>query len=161
VACIAVAVLFIAPLAWSSIPLTTVSAQDSTDAGLAGLAGFLLSHGDNKTYLAAVPFNGHMAGTLIIDTGRPVMALGGFLGTDQILTVNKLPGLIHNGTVQYIVGPSGNSSSSLSGEEGSGGNDALFSWVSGHCTEVPASAWNKDGDVLLRQYALYDCAGAA
>jgi len=160
VACIAVAILFIAPVAWSSVPLMNGSAQDSTDTGLAGLAGFLLSHGDNRTYLAAVPFNGHMAGTLIVDTGKPVMALGGFLGTDQIITARKMQGMIHNGTVQYIIGSSRNLHGTLSTAGDTGGNDAILSWVSGHCTEVPASAWNENGDSLLRQYALYDCAGA-
>ncbi|MGB7787882.1 ArnT family glycosyltransferase [Methanoregula sp.] len=160
VACIAVAILFIAPVAWSSVPLMNGPAQDSTDTGLAGLAGFLLSHGDNRTYLAAVPFNGHMAGTLIVDTGKPVMALGGFLGTDQIITAGKMQGMIHNGTVQYIIGPSRNLHGTLSTAGDTGGNDAILSWVSGHCTEVPASAWNENGNSLLRQYALYDCAGA-
>ena len=77
VACIAVAVLFVAPVVWSCDPLMSGSAQDHTDPAL---IAFLLSHDDNKTYLAAVPFNGAMVGSLILDTGKPVMALGGFSG---------------------------------------------------------------------------------
>jgi 4-amino-4-deoxy-L-arabinose transferase-like glycosyltransferase len=155
--CIAVAVLFVAPVVWS-IPLA--SAQDSTDPALAGFAGFLSSHENNKTYLAAVPFNGYMAGTLILDTGKPVMALGGFSGMDQILNVEKLPRLIHNGTVEYILIPK-NLSRSGNNAEDTSGNNAVFLWVSDHCTEVPVSAWNERGEIQLRQYALYDCAGAA
>jgi 4-amino-4-deoxy-L-arabinose transferase-like glycosyltransferase len=161
VACIAVAILFIAPVAWSSVPLMNGQAQDSVDTDLAPLASFLHSHDNNRTYIAAVPFNGHMAGTLIIDTGKPVMELGGFLGTDQIITAKKMVRMIHNGTVQYIIGPPGNSHSAQSSDEDSSGYDAIFLWVSGHCSEVPASAWNENRDGLLRQYALYDCAGAA
>jgi 4-amino-4-deoxy-L-arabinose transferase-like glycosyltransferase len=161
VASVGVAILFVAPVAWSCVPLMMVSTQNSTDADLAGLATFLLSHEDNKTYLAGVPFDGNMAGTLIIDTGKPVMAIGGFFGTDQILTAGTMPRLIHSGAVQYMLVPYGNLSLSLSKATGIARNNAIFSWVSDHCTEIPPSAWGGNGDSRVREYALYDCAGAA
>jgi len=156
---IAVAVLFVSPAAWSCLPLMKGSVNEDTS--LTGLAAFLRSHEDNKTYIAAVPFNGYNTGTLILDTGKPVMALGGFFGTDQILTVKEMPGLIHNGTVQYIIIPTGTVPFTLGTARGIGGNGAVFSWVSSHCTGVPVSEWNENGEIRLRQYTLYDCAGAA
>ena len=42
------------------------------------------------------------AGRLIIDTGEPVMALGGFSGTDQIVIAYEFAGAtrtVHMGTV--------------------------------------------------------------
>jgi 4-amino-4-deoxy-L-arabinose transferase-like glycosyltransferase len=159
VACIAVAALLVAPAAWSCVPAIMVpsTAADST----AGFVAFLRSHDTNTAYLAAVPFNGYMVGSMILDTGRPVMALGGFSGMDQILSVTKMPELIHNRTVQYVLVPSGTSPPSTNLTESVSGNDAIFSWVADHCTQVPASAWNGNNDPLLRQYALYDCSGAA
>jgi 4-amino-4-deoxy-L-arabinose transferase-like glycosyltransferase len=156
VACIAVVVLFVAPVLWSCAPLMSGSAQDQTDPSL---VSFLLSHDDNKTYLAAVPFNGNMVGSLILDTGKPVMALGGFSGRDQIITVEKMNELIHNGTVEYvIVSPENLSITRMTNSVD--GNAAIFSWVTDHCTEVPASEWSERGDYRLSPYALYDCAGA-
>jgi 4-amino-4-deoxy-L-arabinose transferase-like glycosyltransferase len=156
VACIAVAVLFVAPVVWSCDPFMSGSAQDHTDPAL---IAFLLSHDDNKTYLAAVPFNGAMVGSLILDTGRPVMALGGFSGRDQILPVEKMHELIHNGTVGYVIVPPGNPTITTM-TNSIDGNAAIFSWVTDHCTEVPASEWSERRDYRLSQYALYDCAGA-
>jgi len=157
VAGIAVAVLFVAPVAWSFVPLMTVPAQENTTTNL---TAFLISHDTNKTYLAAVPFNGYIVGSMIIDSGKPVMALGGFTGVEQILTVKKMPELIHNRLVQYIIVPSGTSPPSTNVTESVSGNAAIFSWVRDHCTQVPASAWNGNNDPLLRQYAIYDCSGA-
>src|SRR5208337_2021078 len=72
VACIAVAVLFVAPGVWSCTPLMTGSTQGSADTQL---ADFLLYHASDKTYIAAVPYGWDLGATLIIKTGKPVMAL--------------------------------------------------------------------------------------
>jgi 4-amino-4-deoxy-L-arabinose transferase-like glycosyltransferase len=144
-------------VAWSCIPLTHGPVKEDT---AADLAAFLLSHAGNTTYLAAVPSIYTFAPTLIIDTGKPVMAIGGFFGTDQILTVKEMPELVHHGTVRYFLEIPGNRPLNYRMARGTGENDAIFSWVSDHCTEVPASVWNENGDFLLRQYTLYDCAGA-
>jgi 4-amino-4-deoxy-L-arabinose transferase-like glycosyltransferase len=167
IACIAVAVLFVAPVVWSCAPLTN-SPEPLMRGPLQGQAGthlsaFLVSHAGNYTFLVAVPSGEVIGSTLIVDTGKPVMALGGFFGTDQILTAGKLPGLIRNGTVRYFLIPFSNSSliSLPSGDRNIGGNTAIYTWVTDHCTVIPASEWSGSEDTLLSaQYALYDCAGA-
>jgi 4-amino-4-deoxy-L-arabinose transferase-like glycosyltransferase len=75
------------------------------------------------------------ASTIIIATGKPVMALGGFSGSDQILTVQQLARLVANGTVHYFLIQSGGPGS------GSGSNSALVQWVTTHGTVVPASRY--------------------
>jgi 4-amino-4-deoxy-L-arabinose transferase-like glycosyltransferase len=160
-ACLAMAVLFVAPIAWSCVPLAGGSALNDTDRALAGLAGFLLAHDDNRTFIAAVPFDGYKAGTLMLETGRPVMAMGGFEGADQILSAGEMPGLVHQGTVRYIFVPVNYPRVPDAAGATVRNNLAVFSWVSGHCTEVPAAAWNPNGDPVLGQYALYDCSGGA
>jgi hypothetical protein len=74
---------------------------------------------------------------IIIDTGLPVMALGGFAGSDEILTVDGLKSLIHDGKVRYFL----TSSSTTGGGMGGSSNSEIYSWVSTHCTAVSASEW--------------------
>jgi 4-amino-4-deoxy-L-arabinose transferase-like glycosyltransferase len=71
------------------------------------------------------------ASSIIINTGKAVMALGGFSGNDQILTTAQLARLVANGTVQYFLVQSG----------GMGGNSSLMQWVQAHGTVVPASQY--------------------
>jgi hypothetical protein len=103
----------------------------------AGLAEYLLAHTTHETWILAVPSS--MSGAdLIIETGKPVMSLGGFAGSDQILDVTSLITLIKEGKVRYFL------------TEGSGGfggmnngNSEIFSWIGGHCTAIPAGEYQK------------------
>ena len=103
------------------------------------------------------------ASSIIIATGKPVMALGGFSGSDQILTVQQLARLVANGTVHYFLlqsgGPGGAPSGStlrelpaairaqiekggaFGGFGGRSSNSALVQWVIKHGTVVPASRY--------------------
>jgi 4-amino-4-deoxy-L-arabinose transferase-like glycosyltransferase len=121
------------------------------------LENYLLANTTNETWILAVP-SAMTGANLIIDTGRPVMALGGFSGTDQILNVTSLSALIEEGKVRYF----------LTGGFGGGGggmnagNSQIFSWVSTHCTAVNLSIGNETGVNGAGAVAsLYDCAGAA
>jgi hypothetical protein len=164
VACVAVAALFIAPAAWSCLPFETGSSAENAGGYnatslTAPLAGFLLTHAGNTSFIAAVP-TGSLAGSLSIGTERPVMAFGGYMGTDQILSAGQIPGLIHNGTVRYILVISENRSSDYRGI-GYGENDAIYTWVEGHCEAVPVQEWSESNVYFWRQYGLYDCAGVS
>jgi len=126
------------------------------------LAEYLLSHTTNETWILAVP-SSHQGADLIITTGKPVMCLGGFTGSDQVLNVTSLQKYIHDGKVRFFqTGGEGGGSGSASG------NSALFSWVSAHCTAVSlsegpgsaGSATNQSGTNRAGS-ALYDCLGAA
>lgn len=52
--------------------------------------------------LVAVP-NANVAAPLIIETGLPVMAVGGYLGDDPILTPQALERLVADGRIRYIM----------------------------------------------------------
>jgi 4-amino-4-deoxy-L-arabinose transferase-like glycosyltransferase len=164
VVCVAVAALFLAPAAWSCLPFETGSSVENMGGYNATsltvpLAGFLLSHAGNTTFIAAVP-TASLAGSLNINTGRPVMAFGGYLGTDQIISAGQIPGLIRNRTVRYILVISENRSSDYRGV-GYGENNAIYTWVEGHCAAVPESEWSEKNVYFWRQYGLYDCAGVS
>jgi 4-amino-4-deoxy-L-arabinose transferase-like glycosyltransferase len=100
------------------------------------LEEYLSAHFKNETWAVAVPSSMNGA-QIIIDTGMPVMALGGFAGSDEILTVDGAKSLIHDGKVRYFL----TSSSITGGGMGGSSNSEIYSWVSSHCTAVSASEW--------------------
>jgi hypothetical protein len=91
----------------------------------------------------------HEATTLIIDYGIPVMSLGGFSGTDRILTVEKLKTVMSEGKIRYFLIPS---SSRDSGRVQ--GDSELYSFVRNQSTVIPSTEWS--GDFGYSQYTLYD-----
>ena len=76
------------------------------------------------------------AAPYIIETGKAVMALGGFSGSDQILSVNQLQTLIRDGQVHYFVLSGGG----FGGVGGGSSNSALVSWVESHGTTITVGA---------------------
>jgi 4-amino-4-deoxy-L-arabinose transferase-like glycosyltransferase len=110
------------------------------------LIDYLLDHYDNETFLAAVP-SAMMGSSIILETGKPVMAIGGFSGSDPILTTDRLEKMVEGGEVRYFLttggqdGPSGNSTAGMSGPMG-GGQTEIMSWVKAHGTLVPSEEWS-------------------
>lgn len=47
--------------------------------------------------------NTNSASDIIIQTGETVMSLGGFAGSDQILTLAQFKQLIKNGEIRYVM----------------------------------------------------------
>ncbi len=131
-------------------------------AATSGLANYLLANTTNETWILAVP-SSQSGADLIIETGKPVMAIGGFSGSDRILNLSSLTTLIREGKVRYFL----TSGTGVGGM--SGGNSELFSWVTDHCTAVNLSSGNETsvtpagalGAGVRTTGSLYDCAGAA
>jgi 4-amino-4-deoxy-L-arabinose transferase-like glycosyltransferase len=67
-----------------------------------GLTQYLLNNMGTTRFLVAVP-NAMAATELILTTGKPVMAIGGFLGSDPILTVDSLKKMVAGGEVRYFL----------------------------------------------------------
>ncbi|GFZ34292.1 dolichyl-phosphate-mannose--protein mannosyltransferase [Clostridium zeae] len=68
----------------------------------------------NQKYLLVVS-NANSASDIIISTGEPVMAIGGFLGNDKSITLDQFKQLVAKGEVRYVMAGGmggGNSSSS-------------------------------------------------
>jgi 4-amino-4-deoxy-L-arabinose transferase-like glycosyltransferase len=101
------------------------------------LAEYLVAHTTGETWILAVP-SSHDGADLIIQTGKPVMCLGGFTGSDQFLNVTMLRRYIDEGKVRYfLVSGSGDG-----GGMGGSVNSVLFSWVREHCTAVSSEDWS-------------------
>jgi 4-amino-4-deoxy-L-arabinose transferase-like glycosyltransferase len=110
------------------------------------LAEYLLAHATNETWILAVS-SSHSGADLIIQTGRAVMCLGGFTGSDQVLDVTTLKSYITEGKVRYFLG----SASGGGGGSPAGGNSEIFRWVSQQCAEVPAEDWGgSSSDSVVR-----------
>src|SRR5439155_14532328 len=102
------------------------------------LIRYLEAHQGSARYLVATA-SSMSASSIIIATGKPVMALGGFSGSDQILTTQQLAKLVANGTVHYFLIQSGGGPGAGGG--GASGNSALVQWVTTHGPVVPSSRY--------------------
>lgn len=65
------------------------------------LFAFLQEHAHGETYLLATP-NARLAAPIIIHTGMPVMAMGGFSGEDRFVTPEQLRSMVAAHQVRYI-----------------------------------------------------------
>jgi 4-amino-4-deoxy-L-arabinose transferase-like glycosyltransferase len=83
------------------------------------LSEYLLQHQGSAKYIVAVP-NATMAENIIIDTGKPVIAIGGFSGENPILTLTEFKNLIQSGKVKYFLNGS---------DINYGPNSKIITWV--------------------------------
>jgi hypothetical protein len=127
------------------------------------LINYLEANQGNAKFLVAVPSSQGIADQLIIATNKPVMSLGGFSGSDPILTTSQLASLVANGTVRFFLLNAPRTTRQIppqvldqipaqfrnfvrnGGGGGFGGfggqQSALTTWVTQHCSAVPPSLW--------------------
>ncbi|MEV0201359.1 glycosyltransferase family 39 protein [Nonomuraea sp. NPDC050691] len=102
---------------------------------------YLLANQGKAEWLVAVN-SAQQASSIILSTGKPVIAMGGFTGSDPAMTVDRLKELVSSGRLRYV----------LSGDDRGGpgrGNSEVTTWVRQNCAAV-------DG-----QDGLHDCSAAA
>ena len=149
--CAGLLALMLTSAVWSTIPVLANQASNLPVAGPSGQSGngfgggnstadttlikYLEAHKGSAKYLVAV-VSSNEADSIILATNQPVMALGGFGGSDPILTTSQLAALVKSGTVRYFLlnGTGG-------GGPGGGGQSALVTWIEQHATVVPSSQW--------------------
>jgi 4-amino-4-deoxy-L-arabinose transferase-like glycosyltransferase len=124
------------------------------------LVSYLEANQDSTKYLFATP-SSMTAAPYIIQTGKAVMAMGGFSGSDPILTQQSLAQLVKDNTVRFFLIQGG--SSGGSGGPGGIGQSSLTSWVQNNCTVVSSSLWqNSTAGTSNTGFGgsnqLYDCA---
>ncbi len=175
--------LLAAPTVWSAYPAWANTAPDLPEAGLAGagstsvqvnstLVSYLEAHQGSATYLVAVTSSNESA-PIIITTGKSVMTLGGFTGSDPILTVAQVQTLVNNGTIRYFLlagtttatTTEGTATDTPSGNGGAGNAlSSVTQWVQQNCTTVASSAWQSTSSGASTggfggNEQLYDCMG--
>jgi 4-amino-4-deoxy-L-arabinose transferase-like glycosyltransferase len=95
------------------------------------------NHGGEDYLLAAV--NARQAAPIIIATGAPVIALGGFSGGDPILSVEDFARLVAENRLRFaLIGDGGPDLRRISGE---GRQRALVEWIRANGRPVDPSLW--------------------
>lgn len=100
-----------------------------------GLVSYLEKHKTNEKYLLVVS-SVNTAEGIIIKTGESVAALGGFLGTDKILTLNQFKEMVKKGEVRYVL---------VSGMDGgSGDGNEIMSWAAANGKLISSSEYSSN-----------------
>jgi 4-amino-4-deoxy-L-arabinose transferase-like glycosyltransferase len=151
--CIALLALMLTSVVWSTIPVLANEAASLPVAGPSGQTGaspgvggsssvdtalvkYLEAHKGSAKYLVAV-VSSNEADAIILATNQPVMALGGFSGSDPILTTTQLAALVKSGVVKFFL----ISGSGGGGSPGGSSQSALITWIEQHGTVVSSSQW--------------------
>jgi 4-amino-4-deoxy-L-arabinose transferase-like glycosyltransferase len=138
--------LLIAPAVWAGIPVLTCVDYTIPYAGPQqreckdlqsrpfldpALADYLLHERQGAAFLAAT-YDLSIAGLGILQTGEPFMALGGYRGSDPILTVEQFSDLVARGEVRFFL--------SLSEQAEYPLQEGIRGWVQEHCPQAPVQA---------------------
>jgi 4-amino-4-deoxy-L-arabinose transferase-like glycosyltransferase len=95
------------------------------------LENYLKANYRQGTFLAAT-LDATSAAPIILDTNQPVMAIGGFKGSDPALTVEKLQKMANEGQIQYFL---------LQGMLRGNEQTAIINWIRTTCRIVPTYKW--------------------
>ncbi|MGG4143314.1 glycosyltransferase family 39 protein [Paenibacillus algorifonticola] len=140
-------VLFIGPAYWAATPIVYGQSSQLPEAGPdqtnassrdeplneAALA-FLKAHNTGEKYLFAT--NSYStAAPYIIDSGENVIILGGYSGSDPVLSVDRLKALVAAGELKYFLVSQGG--------RGGSNNNELTQWITSHGKQVESSEWQK------------------
>ena len=111
------------------------------------LLEYLVANRGTATWIVAAN-SSQEGGSIELATGLPVMAMGGFTGSDPAPTLDQLKSYIASGKLRFVLAGGG-----LSGGGGFGSTDSSSrtSWVTSTCKAVSYGG----------SASLYDCAGAA
>lgn len=100
------------------------------------LQAYLMDNNTGEKYLFATT-NAGTAEAYIIKTGKAVMAMGGFSGSDPILTVDKLKQMVANKEVKYFLISSGGPG---------GGSSDVKAWILQNGKVVPQTEWQSNAE---------------
>lgn len=109
------------------------------------LREFLLSHRGDSRFLIATP-TAVLAAPIIVRTGLPVLAAGGYSGTDPILTTEALASMVARGEFRYAL------------VNNRGRQGAFARWARANGTLVEPALWRSLEPESWRSISLYDLA---
>ncbi|OWA33106.1 hypothetical protein B9G55_23410 [Saccharibacillus sp. O16] len=105
------------------------------------LVQYMERHREGAKYLAAMPSSNSGAAALIIQTGEPVLAWGGFKGVDPALGIEGLKRKIEDGEVRYVL---------LEGKHNA--FDPITIWAKAYGKPVPESEWNANSPLVKKPF---------
>ena len=92
------------------------------------LLDYLQENTQNTTYLIAVS-SAQQGAPYVLETGRPVLYMGGFNGSDPVVDASDMAELVADSELRYVLW-------SPSNGPGGGGNQAISTWLSESCSVV-------------------------
>ncbi|MGC4108802.1 MAG: glycosyltransferase family 39 protein [Thermomicrobiales bacterium] len=132
----------------------TSTTRDTASPSQDEVTAFLVAHQGTYRYITATRW-AHDAWGIILSTGDPVMALGGFTGRDPILTPATFAQNVAEGNVRYAWGNYGRAVKGSSPK-------TVNEWIATRCSIVPAKDVDPtDSNVAWGATKLYDCRQAA
>ena len=124
--------------------------NESTQAE-SSLIAYLLANQNGAAWIAAVN-SANESAPVQLSSGQPVMAIGGFNGSDSTLTLAQFKQLVKEGKIRYYVTSSGQGKSGdPGGAGGPGGNSEIASWATSSGVKVAYGG---------TQYIVYDLSAA-
>ncbi|MDA0182926.1 glycosyltransferase family 39 protein [Solirubrobacter phytolaccae] len=103
--------------------------QQSTSTAL---TDYLVANQGSAKYLVAVS-GSQTAAPIILATGKAVVTMGGFSGSDNAPTLEQLQAMVSGGELQYVLVSEGGGGR---GGPGGGGSSEITEWVTAHGTAV-------------------------
>ena len=115
------------------------------------LIAYLLANQNGAAWIAAVN-SANESAPIQLSSGQPVMAIGGFNGSDSTLTLAQFKQLVKEGKIRYYVTSSRQGKSGdPGGAGGPGGNSEIASWATSSGVKVAYGG---------TQYIVYDLSAA-
>ena len=159
--------LFLAPATWSALttfnpspdgalPYAGPNRHPGSDPSLKSgdnqiLLNYLLANTKPGTYLLATG-RINRAASYILETGRPVLIFGGYVGQYEVVTIDQIVMLVNNRQLRFVL------------DEGLDQHKALAQWVQQNCVVVDASRFADTAslDPIIpgerpNDFSLYDC----
>ncbi|WP_141686675.1 glycosyltransferase family 39 protein [Bradyrhizobium sp. LMTR 3] len=113
------------------------------------LTGYLIANREAANFLVAVP-NANVAAPLIVSTGLPVMAMGGYLGDDPILTPADIERLASDRQLRFVM----LGGFTLAPAKQAAALDPIARWVRANGRPVDPKLWRLSGGSSSSPYRI-------
>lgn len=117
------------PGAYAGVDEFAAPGQNNNRQANETLLAYLEANTQDTTYLMAVP-SSMQGAAYVLETGRPVLYMGGFGGGDPVVNADDIVQMVADGELRYVM---------LGGGRG-GQQQGVSTWVQVNCTAVPAFA---------------------
>jgi hypothetical protein len=150
-----IAALLLCPAAWALTPLlapggrmvpvadpvllhvrSTPDVRAKNEQAVHNMLTYLRTQRRSERYLLAAP-DIHLLAPIVVQAGEPVMAYGGFSGSDPILSADDFAQMVRNAEVRFVLLADG----TRLGRMGPAIPDPIATWVGQHGREVSRELW--------------------
>lgn len=122
------------------------------------LEAFLLAHRGEARFLVAAP-NTQLVAPLVIRTGLPALAFGGFFGRDPILSTEAFADMARRGEVRYVLLGNVGGGQQRQRQQQQLQQSEFVRWVRANAVPVDEQQWHTPSPDGRRTVALYELKG--